>query len=90
MNEAEIRAEHIDPALKAAGWGVVDGSRVLSEHGQKKRHLWRYFKIPSNDIPPKVGDRALTDKHLNIEFSAKATGHFCLLILIANKELHSF
>ena len=27
MNEAETRAEHIDPALKAAGWGVVEGSR---------------------------------------------------------------
>lgn len=26
MNEAETRAEHIDPALKAAGWGVVEGS----------------------------------------------------------------
>jgi type I restriction enzyme, R subunit len=24
MNEAETRAEHIDPALKEAGWGVVD------------------------------------------------------------------
>lgn len=33
MNEAETRAEHIDPALKAAGWGVADGSRVLREHG---------------------------------------------------------
>jgi type I restriction enzyme, R subunit len=32
MNEAETRAELIDPALKAAGWGVVDGSRVLREH----------------------------------------------------------
>ncbi len=31
MNEAETRAEHIDPALKAAGWGVVEGSRVLRE-----------------------------------------------------------
>ena len=31
MNEAETRAELIDPALKAAGWGVVDGSRVLRE-----------------------------------------------------------
>jgi type I restriction enzyme R subunit len=29
MNEAETRAEHIDPALKAAGWGVVEGSRIL-------------------------------------------------------------
>ena len=33
MNEADTRAEHIDPALKAAGWGVVEGSRVLREHG---------------------------------------------------------
>ncbi|MDH0686195.1 MULTISPECIES: EcoAI/FtnUII family type I restriction enzme subunit R [Alcaligenaceae] len=33
MNEAETRAEHVDPALKAAGWGVVEGSRVLREHG---------------------------------------------------------
>lgn len=32
MNEAETRAEHIDPALKDAGWGVVDGSRVLREY----------------------------------------------------------
>lgn len=24
MNEEETRAEHIDPALKAAGWGVVE------------------------------------------------------------------
>jgi len=27
------RPEHIDPALKAAGWGVVEGSRILREHG---------------------------------------------------------
>ncbi|MDP3089114.1 MAG: DEAD/DEAH box helicase family protein [Nitrospira sp.] len=32
MNEAETRAEYIDPALKAAGWGVVEGSRVLREY----------------------------------------------------------
>ena len=32
MNEAETRAEHIDPALAAAGWGVVDGSRVRREY----------------------------------------------------------
>ena len=32
MNEAETRAEHIDPALKAAGWGVVEGSYVKREH----------------------------------------------------------
>ncbi len=32
MNEAETRAEFIDPALKSAGWGVVDGSRILREY----------------------------------------------------------
>jgi type I restriction enzyme R subunit len=32
MNEAETRAEHIDPALKAAGWGVVPGSRIRREY----------------------------------------------------------
>ena len=47
MNEAETRAEYIDPALKAAGWGVVDGSQVRREfritegrlqgHGQRAR-----------------------------------------------------
>lgn len=28
MNEAETRAELIDPALKAAGWGVTRASCV--------------------------------------------------------------
>jgi type I restriction enzyme, R subunit len=32
MNEAETRADHIDPALKAAGWGVAEGSRILREY----------------------------------------------------------
>lgn len=31
MNEAETRAELIDPALAQAGWGVVDGSKILRE-----------------------------------------------------------
>jgi hypothetical protein len=28
MNETETRAEYIAPALAAAGWGVVEGSRI--------------------------------------------------------------
>ena len=32
MNEAETRAEHVDPALKAAGWGVVAASKILREY----------------------------------------------------------
>jgi len=32
MNEAETRAELIDPALRDAGWGVAPGSRVRREY----------------------------------------------------------
>jgi type I site-specific restriction endonuclease len=32
MNEAETRAELIDPKLKACGWGVAEGSKVLREY----------------------------------------------------------
>jgi type I restriction enzyme R subunit len=32
MNEAQTRAELIDPQLRACGWGVVEGSRILREH----------------------------------------------------------
>ncbi len=32
MNESETRAELIDPALLAAGWGVIEGSRVRREY----------------------------------------------------------
>ncbi|WP_132055361.1 EcoAI/FtnUII family type I restriction enzme subunit R [Pseudocnuella soli] len=31
MNEQETRANYIDPALKAAGWGVIEGSRIRME-----------------------------------------------------------
>jgi len=33
MNEPETRAELIDPALKAAGWGVVENSKIFREYG---------------------------------------------------------
>ncbi len=59
MNEAETRAEHIDPALKAAGWGVVEGSKVLREfpltpgriegHGRRARsHQVDYVLVYRN------------------------------------------
>lgn len=32
MNEAETRAELIDPKLRECGWGVVEGSKVLREY----------------------------------------------------------
>jgi type I restriction enzyme, R subunit len=32
MNEAETRAELIDPKLREAGWGVIEGSKILREY----------------------------------------------------------
>lgn len=32
MNESETREELMDPKLKAWGWGVVEGSKVLGEY----------------------------------------------------------
>lgn len=52
MNEAETRAEHIDPALKAAGWGVVDGSRVLREYKIAPLLKLKYY----DSIPDAVAD----------------------------------
>ena len=59
MNEAETRAEHIDPALQAAGWGVVEGSQVRREfhitqgrlqgHGQRaKAEIADYVLVHRN------------------------------------------
>src|SRR3989441_5426844 len=75
MNEAETRAEHIDPALKAAGWGVVEGSRVLREfpltpgriegHGRRARsHQVDYVLVYRNRklgvVEAKAWDKPLT------------------------------
>jgi type I restriction enzyme R subunit len=39
MNETETRAELIDPVLRAAGWGVVEGSRIRMEFPISKGRL---------------------------------------------------
>ena len=76
MNEAETRAEHIDPALKAAGWGVVEGSRIRREypitlgriegHGRRGKALTAdYVLIYRNTkiavVEAKAWDEALTE-----------------------------
>ncbi len=62
MNEAETRAEYIDPKLKQAGWGEVDGSRVLRE-----------FRITDGRIQaggtrssPEIADYILVYKNIKI------------------------
>ena len=76
MNEAETRAEHIDPALKAAGWGVVEGSRVRREyaispgriegHGKKGKaltadYILEYRNTKLAVVEAKAWDVALTE-----------------------------
>ena len=76
MNEAETRAEHIDPALAAAGWGVVEGSRIRREypitlgrlegHGRRGKGLTAdYVLVYRNTklavVEAKAWDEALTE-----------------------------
>jgi type I restriction enzyme R subunit len=39
MNEAETRAELIDPKLKACGWGAVEDSKILREYNITKGRI---------------------------------------------------
>ncbi len=48
MNEAETRAELIDPALKATGWGVIEGSRIRREVIAPGRLIGNGKRAPSD------------------------------------------
>ena len=76
MNEAETRAEHIDPALAAVGWGVVEGSRVhreypitlgrLEGHGRRGKPLTADYVLVCRNtmmavVEAKAWDQALTE-----------------------------
>ena len=76
MNEAETRAELIDPALAAAGWGVVEGSRILREypitpgriegHGRRGKPLTADYVLVYRNrklavIEAKAWDKPLTE-----------------------------
>ncbi|MDP2829255.1 MAG: DEAD/DEAH box helicase family protein [Sulfuricellaceae bacterium] len=76
MNEAETRAEHIDPALAAAGWGVTEGSRIRREYpitlgrleGAGKRgkalsadYVLEYRNTKLAVVEAKAWDKALTE-----------------------------
>ncbi|MEY2410159.1 MAG: type restriction enzyme subunit [Verrucomicrobiota bacterium] len=50
MNEAETRAERIDPALRAAGWGVVEGSRIRREYRITEGRIEGHGKRGKADI----------------------------------------
>lgn len=76
MNEAETRAELIDPALKTAGWGVVESSRIRREfpitpgriegHGRRGKALTADYVLEYRNhklavIEAKAWDEELTE-----------------------------
>ncbi len=76
MNEAETRAEHIDPALAAAGWGVIEGSRIRREypitlgriesHGKRGKALTADYVLEHRNtklavVEAKAWDKPLTE-----------------------------
>ncbi|MCP5365873.1 MAG: DEAD/DEAH box helicase family protein [Hyphomicrobiales bacterium] len=76
MNEAETRAEHVDPALAAAGWGLVEGSRIRREysitlgriegHGKRGKALTADYVLEYRNaklavIEAKAWDKPLTE-----------------------------
>uniref|UniRef100_Q3ASE9 DEAD/DEAH box helicase-like protein n=1 Tax=Chlorobium chlorochromatii (strain CaD3) TaxID=340177 RepID=Q3ASE9_CHLCH len=62
MNETETRAELIDPALKVAGWGVVEGSRIRMEFPINKGRLIGYGQRSK----PDKADYVLQYKNRNL------------------------
>jgi type I restriction enzyme R subunit len=62
MNESETRAEHIDPALKAAGWGVVEGSQIRREFGITQGRLQGH----GERAKPEIADYVLVYRNIKL------------------------
>ncbi len=62
MNEAETRAEYIDPKLKASGWGEVEGSKVLREF----RITDGRIQVGGTRSKPEIADYILVYKNQKI------------------------
>jgi type I restriction enzyme, R subunit len=62
MNEAETRAEYIDPKLKESGWGEVEGSKVLREF----RITDGRIQVGGTRAKPEIADYVLVYKNHKI------------------------
>ena len=65
MNEAETRAELIDPKLKACGWGVVEGSKILRERDVCKITDGR-IQVGGGRSKPLIADYILVYKGIKL------------------------
>ena len=85
MNEAETRAEHIDSALAAAGWGVVEGSRIRREYpitpgrlegaGRRGKALCADYVLEYRNTKLAVVEAKAWDKALTEAFGLGTFGH---------------
>lgn len=92
MNEAETRAELIDQALAAAGWGVAEGSRIRREYpitlgrleGARKRgksltadYVLEYRNTKLAVVEAKAWGKALTEGVAQAkDYASKLSLHF--------------
>lgn len=58
MNEAETRADYIDPALKSAGWGVAEGSKIFRGYPITLGRGIRWGQPLTNDRHPVLYHRS--------------------------------
>jgi len=65
MNEAETRAELIDPKLKTCGWGVVEGSKILRERNVCKITDGR-IQVGGGRKKPLIADYILVYKGIKL------------------------
>ena len=65
MNEAETRAELIDPKLKSNGWGVIEDSRVLRERNVCKITDGR-IQVGGGRKKPLIADYILVYKGIKL------------------------
>ena len=62
MNEAETRAEYIDPKLKTSGWGEVEGSKIFREF----RITDGRIQVGGTRSKPEIADYILVYKNRKI------------------------
>lgn len=93
MNESETRAEYIDPALKAAGWGVAEGSRIRREfiiapgriegYGRPCKQVKADYVLVHKNIPLAVVEAKAYDEPLTLgvsqakDYAEKLRIRFC-------------
>ena len=65
MNEAETRAEQIDPKLKANGWGVIEDSKILRERNVCKITDGR-IQVGGGRKKPLIADYILVYKGIKL------------------------